>query len=195
MMTHVVTHLRSVEEAAVEQLQQLCYMVGPSIIKGLAEALAIEKRAVARQRFTQILLGFGAAGKTAVEQLRGSANPAVRRTAIHLLREFGGSEALPDLTTLLDDTEPHVQREAVRAILSIGTEEAYAELQRALATGIDSDARSADHGAGLHAKRARHSALRIHRPEDRSQGPAPLRLSAGRRIARRAEGRSIRSIC
>ena len=135
MMTHVVTHLRSVEEAAVEQLQQLCTMVGPSIVKGLAEALANEKRAVARQRFTQILLSFGAAGKNAVEQLRGSANPAVRRTAIHLLREFGGSEALPDLTTLLDDTEPHVQREAVRAILSIGTEEAYAELQKALASG------------------------------------------------------------
>ena len=135
MMTHVVTHLRSVDEAAVEQLKQLCYMVGPSIVKTLAEALAVEKRAVARQRFTQILLGFGAAGKNAVEQLRGSANPAVRRTAIYLLREFGGSDALPDLTTLLDDTEPHVQREAVRAILSIGSEEAYAELQRALATG------------------------------------------------------------
>jgi HEAT repeat protein len=135
MMTHVVTHLRSVDESAVEQLQKLCYMVGPSVVKGLAEALAIEKRAVARQRYTHTLLGFGAAGKNAVEQLRGSANPAVRRTAIYLLREFGGSEALPDLTTLLDDTEPHVQREAVRAILSIGSEEAYAELQRALASG------------------------------------------------------------
>ena len=135
LMTHVVTHLRSVDEPAVEQLKQLCYMVGPSLVRPLAEALAIEKRAIARQRFTQMLLGYGAAGKDAVEQLRGSANPAVRRTAIYLLREFGGSEALPDLTALLDDTEPHVQREAVRAILSIGSEEAYAELQRALATG------------------------------------------------------------
>ena len=137
MMMHIVTHLRSVDDTAAEQLQKLCYMVGPSIIKGLAEALAIEKRAVARQRFTHILIGFGAAGKNAVEQLRASANPAVRRTAIHLLREFGGSEALPDLTTLLDDTEPQVQREAVRAILSIGTEEAYNELQKALATGTN----------------------------------------------------------
>jgi hypothetical protein len=135
MMTHVVTHVRSVDDAAVEQLKQLCMMMGPSIIKGLAEALANEKRAGARQRFTQILVGFGAAGKNAVEQLRGSANPAVRRTAIYLLSEFGGSDVLPDLTTLLDDTEPHVQREAVRAILSIGSEEAYVELQRALATG------------------------------------------------------------
>jgi HEAT repeats len=136
-MTHVTTHLRSVDDEGAEQLQKLCHLVGPSLVKALAETLAVEKRAVARQRFTQILLGFGAAGKNAVEQLRASANPAVRRTAIHLLREFGGSEALPDLTTLLDDTEPHVQREAVRAILSIGSEEAYAELQKALATGTN----------------------------------------------------------
>ena len=137
MMTHVTTHLRSVDDESAEQLQKVCHLVGPSLVKALAETLSVEKRTNARLRFTQILLGFGAAGKDAVEQLRASANPAVRRTAIHLLREFGGSEALPDLTTLLDDTEPHVQREAVRAILSIGSEEAYAELQKALATGTN----------------------------------------------------------
>jgi hypothetical protein len=137
MMTHVVTHVRSVDDASAEKLESLLHLVGPGVLKALAEALAVEKRAAARQRFTQILLGFGSGGKDAVEQLRTSANPAVRRTAIHLLREFGGSEALPDLTTLLGDAEPHVQREAVRAILSIGTEEAYAELQRALATGTN----------------------------------------------------------
>ncbi len=137
MMTHVVSHLRTVDDVTAEKLNELLHLAGPSVLKTLAEALAVEKRAVARQRFTQILLGFGSAGRNAVEQLRGSANPAVRRTAIHLLREFGGTEALPDLTTLLDDAEPHVQREAVRAILSIGTEEAYSELQRALATGTN----------------------------------------------------------
>ena len=77
--------------------------------QGLAEALAVEKRAVARQRLTQLLLGFGAAGRPPVEQLRRSANPAVRRTAIHLLSEFGGTEALPDLTALLE------RRRAARA--------------------------------------------------------------------------------
>jgi hypothetical protein len=137
MMTQVVSHLRTVDDIAAEKLNALLHLAGPSVLKALAEALAVEKRAAARQRFTQILLGFGAAGKDAVEKLRASANPAVRRTAIQLLREFGGAEALPDLTTLLDDAEPHVQREAVRAILSIGTEEAYAELQRALATGTN----------------------------------------------------------
>jgi HEAT repeat protein len=136
-MTQIIAHLRTVDDQMAAELRTFCTMLGPAIVRPLAEALAIEKRSAARQRFTQILLGFGAAGRNAVEQLRGSANPAVRRTAIYLLREFGGSEALPDLTALLDDTEPHVQREAVLAILSIGSEEAYAELQRALATGTN----------------------------------------------------------
>lgn len=135
MMTHVTSHLRIVDDNGAEQIRALCYAVGPSVIRALAEALAVEKKTATRQRLTQLLLGFGAAGRQSVEQLKASANPAVRRTAIHLLREFGGSEALPDLTALLADAEPNIQREAIRAILSIGTEEAYAELQRALATG------------------------------------------------------------
>jgi HEAT repeat protein len=69
--------------------------------------------------------------------LIGSPNAAVRRTAIYLVREFGGSDALPDLTELLDDNEPQVQREAVRAILNIGTEQSYRVLETALASGTD----------------------------------------------------------
>ena len=137
MMVHITSHLRTVDDQTVEQIKSLCYTVGPSVIRPLAEGLAVEKRTSARQRLTELLLGFGAAGRQSVEHLKTSANPAVRRTAIYLLREFGGSEALPDLTALLDDAEPQVQREAVRAILLIGTEEAYAELQKALATGTD----------------------------------------------------------
>ena len=53
------------------------------------------------------------------------------------MREFGGSDALPDLTELLDDNEPQVQREAVRAILNIGTEQSYQVLETALASGTD----------------------------------------------------------
>jgi HEAT repeat protein len=51
------------------------------------------------------------------------------------MRQFGGSEALPDLTELLDDAEPQVQREAVRAILNVGTDAAYRVLEQALAGG------------------------------------------------------------
>jgi HEAT repeats len=137
MMSHITSHLRTVDDSAVEQIKTVCYAVGPSVVKPLAEALANEKRTSTRQRLTQLLLGFGAAGRQSVEQLKGSPNPAVRRTAIYLLREFGGSEALPDLAALLDDAEPRIQKEAIRAILAIGTEEAYAELQKALATATD----------------------------------------------------------
>jgi hypothetical protein len=59
----------------------------------------------------------------------------VRRTAIFLLREFGGSEALPELASLLDDAESNIQREAIRAIALIGSAEAHAVLQQALAAG------------------------------------------------------------
>jgi HEAT repeat protein len=51
------------------------------------------------------------------------------------MRQFSGSEALPDLTELLDDNEPQVQREAVRAILNIGTDAAYRILEQALDSG------------------------------------------------------------
>ena len=103
----------------------MCVSLGEVLVRPLAEALSVEERPRTRERLTAILLAFGAVGRRTVERLKSSPNPAVRRTAIYLLREFGGSEALPDLTELLDDNEPQVQREAVRAILNIGTDAAY----------------------------------------------------------------------
>jgi HEAT repeat protein len=94
-------------------------------------------------------------GKRTAERLKGSPNPAVRRTAIYLLREFGGSDALPDLTELLDDNEPQVQREAVRAILNIGTEQSYQVLEKALASGTDKSREAIMKAViGLHDERA-----------------------------------------
>jgi HEAT repeat protein len=61
----------------------------------------------------------------------------VRRTALHLLRELGGQDALPELIELLNDRSPQIQREAVRAILNIGTERAYDVLQQALSGGSE----------------------------------------------------------
>ena len=55
--------------------------------------------------------------------------------AIDLLRVFGGREALPELASMLDDADPQVQRESIRAIVQIGTNEAYAVLERALVAG------------------------------------------------------------
>jgi HEAT repeat protein len=67
--------------------------------------------------------------------LKSSRNPAVRRAAIDLLRALGGDAALPDLRLMLDDPDTQVQREALRAIVQIGTTEAYQMLELALRTG------------------------------------------------------------
>jgi hypothetical protein len=135
LIRHVVLHIRKVEERDVEHLNALCHTLGPAAIRPLAEALATEENNRALRRLRELLLGFGAAGRQSVEQLKHSPNPAVRRTAIDLLRVFGGREALPELASMLDDQDPQVQRDSIRAIVHIGTNEAYAVLERALAGG------------------------------------------------------------
>jgi hypothetical protein len=135
MLRHIVTHLSTIDDAQFARVQAMCLSIGEELIRPLAEALAEEERARPRERLTAILIGFGAMGRRHAERLKSSPNPAVRRTAVYLLREFGGSEALPELTGLLTDTEPQVQREAVRAILRIGGDQAYRVLEQALVTG------------------------------------------------------------
>jgi hypothetical protein len=134
-MRHIVSHLATVDDLQFARVKAICQSLGETIVRPLAEALSTEERVRTRERLTDILIGFGAAGRREVEQLKTSATPAVRRTAIYLLREFGGSEALPDLTELLDDAEPMIQREAVRAILKIGTDQGYRILEQALESG------------------------------------------------------------
>jgi HEAT repeat protein len=132
LVRHVIIHLRKVDDADVEAFNRLCHTIGPRVIRPLAESLATEDNNRAMRRLRELLLAFGAAGRQFVEQLKNSPNPAVRRTAIDLLRVFGGREALPELASMLDDADPQVQREAIRAIVQIGTEEAYAVLEHAL---------------------------------------------------------------
>ena len=135
MMRHIVSHLATMDGAQFERVKAMCVSLGEVLIRPLAEALSTEERGRPRERLTAILVAFGAIGRREVERLKSSPNAAVRRTAIYLLREFGGSEALPDLTELLDDSEQGVQREAVRAILNIGSDRAYEVLQQALISG------------------------------------------------------------
>jgi HEAT repeat protein len=53
------------------------------------------------------------------------------------MQAVGGEGALGDLHALLADDDPHVQREALRAIIKIGTSESYALLEDALKAGDD----------------------------------------------------------
>jgi HEAT repeat protein len=135
IVRHIVFHLRKADDAAVDAFNRLCHTIGPSVVRPLAIALAAEENNRAIRRLRELLLAFGAAGRQSVEQLKHSPNPAVRRMAIDLLRVFGGSEALPELASMLDDADPQVQRESIRAIVQIGTDEAFAVLQQALVGG------------------------------------------------------------
>jgi hypothetical protein len=133
---HIVSHLATIDDLQFGCVKAICLSIGDALVGPLAEALSTEERGGPRERLAALLIAFGATGRQAVEQLKNSPNPAVRRTAVYLLGEFGDSDALPDLAALLDDAEPQVQHDAVRAILNIGTDAAYQILQQTLATGM-----------------------------------------------------------
>ena len=136
-MRHVASHLDTSDREVVAAALRFCVALGTVAIGPLAEVLSREQRSRPRKHLISLLIGFGAAGRQSVEMLRQSPNPGVRRTAVLLLREFGGQEALPELTSLLDDDEPHVQREATRAIATLGIDTAYDTLIDALERGSD----------------------------------------------------------
>ena len=136
-MRHVASHLDTSDGRVVAAARRFCLALGTVAIRPLAEVLSREERNRPRKHLIDVLTGFGAAGRQAVESLRQSPNAAVRRTAVLLLREFGGQEALPELESLLDDAEPHVQREATRAIATLGVDSAYDTLIRALERGSE----------------------------------------------------------
>jgi HEAT repeat protein len=137
MLRHVISNLPAMDPAQFERVKAMCASLGEVLVRPLAEALSVENQSATRERLTGILIAFGPAGRRQVERLKSSPNPAVRRTAIYLLREFGGTDALPDLTELLDDNEPQVQREAVRAIMNIGNDRAFRVLEQALVSGTE----------------------------------------------------------
>ena len=128
---HVIGHIRKANDTELTALTTLCQTVGPRLVLPFAEALSTEDHTHTIRRIRELLISFGAEGRRAVEPLKNSTKPAVRRTAVDLLRIFGGNEALVELTPLLDDADPQVQRDAVRAIVQIGTPEAFAVVDRA----------------------------------------------------------------
>ena len=97
-MTSLVGHLRTVDDTVSAHAKTLCHALGRA---GHQTARRSACRRGARPRLppadrTSSSASAAAAGD-AVEQLKNSPNPAVRRTAIHLLREFGGNDALGEL--------------------------------------------------------------------------------------------------
>lgn len=134
MVSVLAGHLNTVDEEGVEEVKRLCAAVGPALIPRLADTLSAEGRARSRQRLTELLMMFGEEGRQSVDKLRRSPSASVRRTAVQILRTFGGDEAVHDLAEMLEDREASVQREAVRALISLGSEEGHAILQDTLAS-------------------------------------------------------------
>jgi hypothetical protein len=134
LMSQVAFHVNAVRDDEFDQIKALCVRVGPALVPRLAETLSTEERPRARQRMTDLLIAFGRQSRHSVDQLRQSANPGVRRTAVQLLRTFGGNEALPDLEQLMSDPDSSVQRDAVRAVIGMGTERAFQVVERILSS-------------------------------------------------------------
>ena len=127
---HVISHIRKANDADLAVLTKFCQTIGHRLVLPFAEALATEDHMLTIRRIRELLISFGAEGRRAVETLKNSTKPAVRRTAVDLLRIYGGNDALRELTPLLDDADPQVKRDAVRAIVQIGTPEAFAVIDR-----------------------------------------------------------------
>lgn len=135
LMTHLVLFIRQAEEAELPRATRFCLSLGKGVAGRLVDAILVEENARTIRRLREVLLSFGSAAKSRVGELVAAPNAAVRRTAIELLRMLGGGDALPSLVALLDDPEPQVQRDALRAVMQIGTDEAFTALQTALTSG------------------------------------------------------------
>jgi len=135
MVRHLSLFLQKATDAEFEIAKRMCTNIGPSLVKPMSDTLMGEDNARIVRRLRDILVSFGPAAREYANELKSSRNPAVRRAAIDLLRGLAGDAALPDLRQMLDDADPQVQREALRAIVQVGTAEAYQMLEQALKSG------------------------------------------------------------
>ena len=135
LVAHLMTSMRQMPDQDMPVLLTLCQTLGPGLVTPLAAAIGTEDSRLAVRRVKDVLIGFGTAALEPAKKFRDSPNPAVRRAAIEVLQAVGGEGALGDLEALLADEDPHVQREALRAIIKIGSADAYALLEKALTAG------------------------------------------------------------
>lgn len=135
VMTHVLLFIRQAEDAELPRVTRFCLSLGKSVVGRLVDALLAEDGARTIRRLREVLMSFGSAARARVAELCASPNPSVRRTAVELVRAVGGADTLSLLLKLLDDDEVTVQRDALRAIVQMGTDEAFTALRDALTSG------------------------------------------------------------
>lgn len=132
---HLMTVMKQMADEDVPRLHTLCLALGVGIVPQLVAAIGPGDSRLAVRRLKDVLIGFGPAAFEPARTLRNSSNPAVRRAAIEVMEAVSGDRALGDLEALLGDADPMVQREAVRAIIRIGSADAFALLERAFRAG------------------------------------------------------------
>ncbi len=135
MVRHLAIFLKQATDTEFGVAKQMCKTIGPVLVKPMSDAIMGEDNPRTVRRLRDILISFGPAAREYANELRNSRNPTVRRAAVDLLRALGGDAALPDLRAMLDDSDAAVQREALRAMVQVGTTEAYQMLERALQSG------------------------------------------------------------
>jgi HEAT repeats len=135
VMTHMLLFIRQAEEGDLPRATRFCLSLGKSVVGRFIDAILVEENARTIRRLREMLMSFGSAVRPRVAELCASSNPAVRRTAVELVRAVGGADTLRLLVTLLDDEEPQVQRDALRAIVQMGSDAGFAALRDALTSG------------------------------------------------------------
>jgi len=135
MIRHMAMFMQKATDAEFAVAKKMCTTIGSTLVKPMSDALMGEDNARIVRRLRDILVSFGPAAREYANELKSSRNPAVRRAAIDLLRGLAGDKALPDLRQMLDDSDSQVQREALRAIVQVGTREAYQILEQVLKSG------------------------------------------------------------
>ena len=135
VVTHVLLFIRQAEEGDLPRATRFCLSLGKSVAGKLVDAILVEENTRTIRRLREVLMSFGSAARARVAELCVSPNPVVRRTAVELVRAVGGVDMVPLLVKLLDDEESQVQRDALRAVVQMGTDEGFAALRDALTSG------------------------------------------------------------
>ncbi len=135
VMTHILLFIRQAEERELPRATRFCLSLGKNVVGRLIDAILVEENARTIRRLREVLMSFGSAARSRVAELCSSPNPAVRRTAVELVRAVGGPDTLKLLMKLLDDDEAQVQRDALRAVVQMGSDEGFAALRDALTSG------------------------------------------------------------
>jgi hypothetical protein len=133
VLKHALTQVRS-HETEFRAVKRFFHAVGPASVGPLVDHWSAETDPRVRRRLQDIVVGLGARGRSAIQQLIGAADWEVRRAAVQMLRELGGGESLAALVPLLVDADPRVRAETLRTMAFVGDERAFHAVRQAITT-------------------------------------------------------------